>query len=118
MVRSRAANPAGWVKNDDGTNAANYVIGLYSDNGGFPDVNYAEEAILFEYRLETALEGHRFFDLVRLGKANEVLNTYITEDKTRGYLSGASYTETAAVFPIPQSVIDLSKEVITQNTGY
>ncbi len=117
-VRARAANPAGWVKRDDGTDAANYVIGLYTDNGGFPDISFAEKAILFEYRLETALEGHRFFDLVRRGKANEVLNAYVAGDNTRGYLSGATYTDTDAVFPIPQSVIDLSKGVIEQNTGY
>jgi len=118
MVRARAANPAGWVKNDDGTNAANYVVGLYADNGGFPSVEYAEEAVLFEYRLETALEGHRFFDLVRRGNANEVLNAYIAGDNTRGYLSGVNYSDNAAVFPIPQSVIDLSMGVIKQNDGY
>ncbi len=118
MVRARAANPEGWVKRENGTNAANYVIGLYADNGGFPNVAFAEEAILFEYRLETALEGHRFFDLVRRKKAEEVLNEYVKDDKTRGYLAGATYSGTNAVFPIPQSVIDLSKGVIKQNDGY
>jgi len=118
MVRTRAANPAGWVKREDGSNAANYVVGLYADNEGFPSVEFAEEAILFEYRLETALEGHRFFDLVRRGKASEVLNAYIAGDKTRGYLVGASYIDNAAVFPVPQSVIDLSMGVIEQNDGY
>jgi len=29
-IRARAAKPAGWVKNADGTNAANYVVGLYN----------------------------------------------------------------------------------------
>lgn len=118
LVRERAANEESWVKREDDTNAANYVIGLYSDNGGFPSVEFAEEAILFEYRLETALEGHRFFDLVRTGKASEILNEYVAEDGTRGYLSGVSFDPKAEVFPIPASIINLSGGILQQNSGY
>ncbi len=118
MVRARVANPDTWVKNDDGTDAANYNIGLYADNGGFPDQNYAEQAVLFEYRLETALEGHRFFDLVRRGIAAQVLQNYVDNDNTRTYLSGVTYVATADIFPIPQAAIDLSGGIIEQNPGY
>ncbi|MDT0642243.1 RagB/SusD family nutrient uptake outer membrane protein [Zunongwangia sp. F363] len=118
QVRARAANPDTWVMDDDGTPAANYEISLYSENGGFPDQEFAEKAVMFEYRLETALEGHRFFDLVRRGKAEEVLNEYLDENDTRSYLQGASYSPTAAVFPIPQPAIDLSGGVLEQNPGY
>ena len=118
QVRARAANPAGWVKNDDGTDAANYVIGLYSDNGGFADQATARRAVEFEYRLETALEGHRFFDLVRRGRAEEVLNNFVNNDNTRSYLPGSVFTSTDAVFPIPQQAIDLSQGVLEQNPGY
>jgi hypothetical protein len=31
---------------------------------------------MFERRLELAMEGHRFFDLVRWGIADQVLNPY------------------------------------------
>ncbi|UOB18803.1 RagB/SusD family nutrient uptake outer membrane protein [Abyssalbus ytuae] len=119
-VRSRAANPEGWVKNDDGTDAANYVIGLYTDNGGFPDQAYAQEAILFEYRLETALEGHRFFDLVRRGGtlASDVLNTYVSNDGTRSYFVGVSYIDDKKYFPLPQPAIDLSGNILQQNDSY
>ena len=118
MVRARAANDLTWVKNGDGSDAANYNIGLYADNGGFPDQTYAEQAVLFEYRLETALEGHRFFDLVRRGIAAEVLQEYVDSDDTRTYFAGVVYTPTAAVFPIPQIAIDLSGGIIEQNPGY
>lgn len=118
MVRARAANPNTWVKNDDGSDAANYVIGLYGDNGGFPDQAYAEQAVLFEYRLETALEGHRFFDLVRRGTADGILNTYVQEDNTRSYLQGVTFEPTDRYFPIPQTAIDLSGGIIEQNPGY
>ena len=49
--------------------------------------------LLLENRLEFALEGHRFWDLVRCGKAGEVLGS-------RGY------TDAKKHLPIPQSEID------------
>jgi len=51
---------------NDGTPAANYFIKEYPS---FPDADYARDAVRFESRLEFAMEGHRFFDLVRWGIA-------------------------------------------------
>lgn len=58
--------------------------------------------ILNEYRLEFALEGYRFFDLVRFGKAEEVL-------AAKGYTAAKRY------LPIPQSEIDRSEGTLIQN---
>ena len=58
--------------------------------------------ILNEYRLEFALEGYRFFDLVRFGKAEEVL-------AAKGYTAKKRY------LPIPQSEIDRSEGTLIQN---
>lgn len=58
--------------------------------------------LLEEYRLEFALEGHRFFDLVRFGKAEETL-------ASRGYTANKRY------LPIPQSEIDRAEGTLTQN---
>jgi tetratricopeptide (TPR) repeat protein len=55
-----------------------------------------------ERRLELAMEGHRFFDLVRTGEAAA---------KITGFVAGKH-----EVFPIPQTEIDISG--LTQNTGY
>ena len=55
-----------------------------------------------ERRLEFAMEGHRFFDLVRTGEAAA---------KISGFVSGKH-----EVFPIPQTEIDISG--LTQNPGY
>lgn len=60
------------------------------------------EAIWEERKFELGLEGHRFFDLVRTGKA---------ESKIDGFVVGKH-----EVFPIPQQEIDISG--LTQNAGY
>ena len=76
-----------------------------------PDVtttNKAElrDAIIHERRVELAMEGHRFWDLVRTGKAAEVLGAY-------GFVTGKH-----EVLPIPQSEIDLSQGSLTQNENW
>ena len=58
--------------------------------------------LLLENRLEFALEGHRFWDLVRCGKAGEVLGS-------RGY------TDAKKHLPIPQSEIDQANGTMKQN---
>ena len=64
------------------------------------------EDIYDERRFELATEGHRFFDLLRTGKATEVLGDQGFVLSTHQYL------------PIPQQEIDASQGVLTQNPGY
>ena len=66
-----------------------------------------------ERRVEFAFEGQRWFDLVRTGRAVEVLNS--KKDQIRIV---TPLTENNLVFPIPQSQIDINKEKIRQNAGY
>ena len=61
-VRTRAANEDGFVKLEDGSNAANYSVGMYPTFASQAD---ALTAIRFERKLELAMEGHRMFDLAR-----------------------------------------------------
>jgi hypothetical protein len=92
LIRSRAGNPAGFVSNPDGTPAANYVIDEYTT--ARTDQAAARKAVRFERRLELAMEGHRFFDLVRWGVAAETINKYVEiERDKREYLRGASFKE-------------------------
>ncbi|WP_298238586.1 RagB/SusD family nutrient uptake outer membrane protein [uncultured Algibacter sp.] len=117
-VRARNMDSANWVKENDGvTDAANYAIGLYEDTypGGFPDATFAMNAVVMEYRLETALEGHRFFDLVRRGIAEQVLNGYLSRPQFRGYLSSASFTVKRSIYPLPQEAINLAFGALNQN---
>ncbi|MDQ6480673.1 RagB/SusD family nutrient uptake outer membrane protein [Dyadobacter sp. LHD-138] len=121
LIRQRAANPGGFVKTDDGKPAANYVVGLYNDP--WTSATAAREAVRFENRLEFAMEGHRFFDLVRWGIAMNVLNKYLDKEKNlRTYLSGARFEEKHQYYPIPQQAIVYSTKngqaTLQQNPGY
>lgn len=120
QVRARAANPASWVKKSDGSNAANYVIGLY--NTPWTDKTAANNAIRFERKLELSGEGHRFYDLVRWGIAAPTLNAYLAFDGARltTALGGATFTAGKnELYPIPQGQIDIQgASVLKQNPGY
>jgi len=61
------------------------------------------EAIWAERRAELALEQHRYFDLIRQGRAQEELSNFQPRH---------------TVYPIPQSEIDLSGGAMSQNEGY
>jgi len=80
--------------------------------------------IWFERRLELAMEGERFFDLVRYGTAATELNAYVAKEVSYGYqlLQGAVFKPTSIYFAIPQQEIDNSsqggKATLTQNPGY
>lgn len=117
-VRNRAKNMS-YVLNEAGdAPAANYQIEPY---GSFPDVNFARQAVRFERRLELGMEGHRLFDLRRWGVTVDVLNTYIaSEDRTIPNFNTkvATYQAYMDLLPIPVTAIDLSGNILTQNTGY
>ncbi len=119
QIRTRAANSEGFVTDDDGTPAADYVIGTYDDT--WTDQADALEKIYFERKLELSNEGHRFFDLVRWGRAEQDLNSYIDYEKQFLPLQFGAARFTAPqdlYFPVPQSQLDLQTGVLTQNPGY
>jgi hypothetical protein len=131
QVRARMVDhPEAWPKNGAynagtstyaGANSDNYKIGLYTV---FPDKDYALKAIRFERRLELAMEGQRFFDLVRWGIAATTINAYIQREKAlRPLKANAVFTAGKNEYlPIPQSEIDNlnqdGTERLKQNPGY
>ena len=113
-VRERAANLP--KKTVDGVEVANYQVKPYPS---FPNADYARKAVRMERRLELALEGHRYFDLVRWGEAKNVLESYSAfEGSHLPFYRGISYKPQNDYFPIPQAEIDRSGGVLKQNTGY
>lgn len=67
--------------------------------------NDFRKAIKQERRVEFALEGHRFYDLVRWGDAESVLGSLGYKPKNKYY-------------PLPQTVVDKSNGVLIQNPDY
>jgi hypothetical protein len=81
------------------------------NNSILPDITETNKdklrlIILNERRHELALEGHRFWDLVRTGRAVEVLGPL-------GFVAGKH-----ELLPIPQSEVDISKGALVQNPGW
>lgn len=95
--------------------AANYKLGEYPS---FPNQEYAREAVRMEMRLEFAMEGNRFFDLVRWGIDYDVLTKFIENDVRygRSFMKDVTYTkEKNSRWPIPQSQLDNQKGVLEQD---
>ena len=118
MVRARAAKPSTWVPGAD----ANYEIGLYPTSLNQAD---ARAAVRFERKLELGMEGHRFFDLVRWGVADQVLNAFLDYEKPKlsaTYGSATFVKGKNEYFPIPQVQIDLQttggQSSLKQNPNY
>lgn len=132
QVRQRAQDSIAKFQNANGSKteigaSAEYRVGLYT---AFANKDEAFRALRWERRLEFAMEGFRFFDLVRWGVAAETINGYLEVEKTRKpYLAGDPENATDDAFfvkgkhefmPIPQEQINLSKQgkAYIQNAGY
>ena len=62
-----------------------------------------------ERRLELAMEGHRWFDLVRWGNVVETMNKYFrSEQVLRPYLEDATMTNNEIFLAIPLSEVQNS----------
>ncbi|PWK79705.1 putative outer membrane starch-binding protein [Mucilaginibacter oryzae] len=120
-LRTRAANSTARLKMENGSFISRYNVKPYA-----PGVNIvwdqanARKALRFERRLEMALEGERFFDLIRWGVADQVINDYFnTEKTTRSIFQGARFTKGRDEYlPIPQNQIFFSEGLYVQNPGY
>jgi hypothetical protein len=115
QIRTRAA--ASTQRQIDAGASNVYNVGMYATGMSQPD---AFKALMFERRLEFGMEGPRFFDLVRWGMAEPVLNAYLAVEKTRkDFLTNAQFTAGRdEYYPIPQREIDFTGGLYLQNPGY
>ena len=101
--------------------AANYRIGLYPASGW--TVDKAIKALRFERRIELAMEGHHWYDLVRWNAASEELG-----NKGSGFLAyekryllkyqSATYPDRLVTLPIPNDEIVTMEGVLVQNENW
>lgn len=87
-----------------------------------PDITAADlsmERILHERRMELAFEGHRYFDLVRTGKAIEYLSQVLMNDNEyeRRIWRLEPIPDYQLLLPIPVGEIE-KDQTLTQNSGY
>lgn len=121
QIRKRASESTSMLKRVDGSSSSNYKIDQYQ-----PGINctwnqaFARQALRWERRLEFAMEGPHFFDLVRWGIASEYINSYFnTEGLKISYLKTAKFQKGRDEYlPIPQNQINYSLGVYQQNTGW
>ncbi|HLP73042.1 MAG TPA: RagB/SusD family nutrient uptake outer membrane protein [Bacteroidales bacterium] len=91
-------------------------------SASIPTKEVFRDKVLNERRLELAFENHRWFDLIRTGKANDFLQT---ENRLADWKTGTIYLSLAvkmesyeALYPIPLDEIEISGGTLTQNEGY
>ncbi len=81
--------------------------------GGY---GFIRDQIWQERRMELAFEWDRYFDIVRQGRAAEVLHDFgRTRPNSRGLYFRKGVNE---LFPIPQTEVDVSNGKVEQNPGY
>jgi starch-binding outer membrane protein, SusD/RagB family len=97
---------------------AKYKTTTYT--AAFASKDAARKAVRFERKLELAMEGHRFFDLVRWGIAATEINAYLSVEGVRRPSTLNSTQFKAGIheyYPIPVSVTTNIPGIV-QNPGY
>ena len=84
--------------------------------------DFARKALRWERRLEMAMEGCRFFDLVRWGIADEIMDAYYKKEQAaHTYYQGADFHKNKNEYcPVPVQQINFSKGegLYKQNYGW
>jgi starch-binding outer membrane protein, SusD/RagB family len=83
-------------------------MSLIRTRAGLSPIAVTQESIWKERRVELAMEQDRFFDIVRQGRAGQILRAL-----GKSFVDGKN-----EVFPIPQNQIELSGGLLKQNSGY
>jgi hypothetical protein len=117
LMYAEAANEVGGTANTTAALTALNSVRARARNGNntiLPNVTTTDQtelrlAIQQERRVELAMEHERFFDIVRWG----ISQTAMSNAGKTAFLASRDN-----LLPIPQTQIDLSKGVLTQNFGY
>lgn len=115
-IRKRAKQSTGMIANYPSDYGVKFNISTY--NGTYSQED-ALKIVKMERRLEMGMESERFFDLVRWGEAEKVLNKYFAEEANNCSIYGdAHFTKNKNEYlPIPYSQVAASNGHYTQNIG-
>lgn len=115
-IRLRAKQSTGMIANYPSDYGVKFNISTY--NGSYSQED-ALKIVKMERRLEMGMESERFFDLVRWGEAEKVLNKYFAEETNNCSIYGeAHFTANKNEYlPIPFSQVAASDGNYTQNIG-
>lgn len=115
-IRKRAKQSTGMIANYPSDYGVKFNISTY--NGSYSQEE-ALKIVKMERRLEMGMESERFFDLVRWGEAEKVLNKYFAEEANKCSIYGdAHFTANKNEYlPIPFSQVAASDGHYTQNIG-
>lgn len=115
-IRLRAKQSTGMIANYPSDYGVKFNISTY--NGSYSQED-ALKIVKMERRLEMGMESERFFDLVRWGVAEKVLNKYFAEEANNCSIYGdAHFTANKNEYlPIPFSQVAASDGHYTQNIG-
>lgn len=115
-IRKRAKQSTGMIANYPSDYGVKFNISTY--NGSYSQED-ALKIVKMERRLEMGMESERFFDLVRWGVAEKVLNKYFAEEANNCSIYGdAHFTANKNEYlPIPFSQVAASDGHYTQNIG-
>lgn len=113
LIKAEALNEI----NQNPTQPAKDALNAVRRRAGLENItanNYTDfkKAVLAERRLEFAMEGHRWHDLVRMCRLDEIV------DLVGAAKPGITPREANYLFPIPNNDIIISNGRLTQNKGY
>lgn len=115
-IRLRAKQSTGMIANYPSDYGVKFNISTY--NGSYSQED-ALKIVKMERRLEMGMESERFFDLVRWGEAEKVLNKYFAEETNKCSIYGDAHftADKNEYLPIPFSQVAASDGHYTQNIG-
>ena len=116
-LRKRASKSTQMISKYPADYGVAFKCGTYNASSYSKDD--AIKIVKMERRLELAMESERFFDLVRWGDAEKVMNAYYAkESQIRDYLKGANFTaDKDEYLPIPFKQMSSANGHYTQNIG-
>ena len=115
-IRKRAKQSTGMIANYPSDYGVKFNISTY--NGTYSQED-ALKIVKMERRLEMGMESERFFDLVRWGEAEKVLNKYFAEEANNCSIYGDAHftADKNEYLPIPFKQVAASDGHYTQNIG-